>query len=77
MTNLEKYVGKSVIIIDDNGKEWKGIVDCYNPDDDIEDYTGETLDICVNGSPDDLVCLTKPQIKSIQLSKTPSNKRED
>ena len=68
MSDFAKYVGKSVIIIDDDDKEWKGIVDSYNPDDDLEDYSGETLDICVNGSPDDLVCLTKPQIKSIKLA---------
>lgn len=67
MTNLKQYVGKDVIIVDDDNKKWRGVVDSYNIDDDIGDYIGETLDIRVNGSPDDMVCLSKPQIKSIQI----------
>lgn len=67
MNDLSKYVGKSVIIIDDDDRLWNGIVDSYNPDDDLGDYIGETLDICVNGSHNDLVCFTKSQIKSIEL----------
>lgn len=66
--DLKQYVGKDVIIIDDDGKKWRGIVDSYNSDDDVGDYVGETLDICVDGSPNDMVCLTKPQIKSITLA---------
>lgn len=68
MTDLRQYVGKSVIIVDDDNKMWYGFVDSYNSDDDVGDYIGETLDVCVNGSPDDMVCFTKPQIKSIQIA---------
>ena len=68
MTNLKQFVGKDVIIVDDDNKNWRGIVDSYNIDDCVGDYIGETLDICINGSPDDMVCFTKPQIKSIILA---------
>ncbi|WP_405354919.1 hypothetical protein [Ruminococcus sp.] len=68
MTDFSKYVGKTVIIADDDNKEWKGIVDSFNPDDELEDYTGETIDICVNGSPNDIVWRTKAQICSIKLA---------
>ena len=67
MTDLQQYVGKDVVIIDDDGKKWRGIVDAYNSDDDVDEYIGESLDICVGGSPNNMVCLTKPQIKSITL----------
>lgn len=68
MNNLQQFVGKNVIIVDDDGKKWCGIVDAYNSDDDVDDYVGETIDLRVKGSIDDLVCLTKPQIKSIKLA---------
>jgi len=68
MIDLQQYIGKNVIIIDDDGKQWSGIVDAYNSDDDVDDYAGESLDICIDGSPDNMVCLTKPQIKSIILA---------
>lgn len=68
MTDLKQFVGKDVIIVDDDNKKWRGIVDSYNIDDDIGDYIGETLDIRVNGSSDEMVCFTRPQIKSIILA---------
>ena len=67
MTDLQQFVGKNVIIVDDDNKTWCGFVDRYNSDDDIGDYIGETLDICVNGSSNDMICLSKPQIKFIQI----------
>ena len=67
MTDLQRFVGKNVIIVDDDNKTWCGFVDRYNSDDDIGDYIGETLDICVNGFSNDMVCLSKPQIKFIQI----------
>lgn len=66
MKNLNAFLHKNVIIVDSNKKEWKGYVEKYNDDDSFLDYEGESIDVRVEGSPDEIVCFGKSEIKYIK-----------
>lgn len=66
MINLSDFESKSVLITDTNGKNWIGVIDSYNAEDDLDDYRGESIDVRINDT-NELICFTPPEIQSIEL----------
>lgn len=65
MTNLYKFVGQKVIIIDINNKEWQGFVIGYDSSNDSEDGQ-QYLDVEVADF--GILSIAESEIKSIKAN---------
>lgn len=65
MTNLYKFVGQKVIIIDINNKEWQGFVIGYDSSNDSEDGQ-QYLDVEVTDF--GILGIAESEIKSIKAN---------
>jgi hypothetical protein len=66
MNQLEKYLGKKILIVDVSDKRWSGFVESYDPDDAFLDYQGESIDVVIEHSKR-IVCFGLSDIKSIEI----------
>lgn len=66
MDNLYNYLGKNIILIDTDGKQWNGKVDMFDSAEDND--TGEdSIVILCDDNPNQLVEFMQSEIKEIEV----------
>lgn len=66
MNKLKKFLERNVTITDINDKNWIGFVESYNPDDDWDNYQGESIDVVIKDT-NQIVCFGASDIKKIEI----------
>lgn len=67
MNELKKYFGKTVKILNPDGKIWEGFIPFYGPPNEFDEGDEENIDMEAKGYPNMLISFKKSDIVSIEI----------